>query len=166
MVNVSTKMLFVKVGVGTCKQLQMLDCCALLSPLKSAGWPLLMGTLDVLTELVLEVAFNEVLAFLLVVTAFLVLVDLLLVVLDFLVVNVTFLVLVVFLVDTAMFPRSFKSRLLIPALDSAAFDEMLANPADGAMLPVLVDVWFEKKVPLLEAVVLVEGPEVGDIEVC
>lgn len=125
-----------------------------------------MGTLDVLTELVLEVAFNEVLAFLLVVTAFLVLVDLLLVVLDFLVVNVTFLVLVVFLVDTAMFPRSFKSRLLIPALDSAAFDEMLANPADGAMLPVLVDVWFEKKVPLLEAVVLVEGPEVGDIEVC
>lgn len=154
-----------------------------------------MGTLDVLTELVLEVAFfdvgigfDEVLAFLLVVTTFLVLVDLrlvlaffeldnfwllvafftigiLAVVLGFFV-DVTFLMLVVFFVDTARFPRSSKSRLPIPALDSAALDVTLANPADGAVLPVLIDVMFEKKVPLVEAVVLVEGLELGSIEMC
>lgn len=198
-VNASTAMLFVKVGVGTCKQLQMLDCCALLSPLNCAGWRLLMETLDVLAGLVLEVVFldvallvffdvetglDEVLAFLLLVTTtFLVLVDprfvlaffelddlwvlvafftigiLLLVVLGFFV-DVVFLMLLVFLIDTTMFARSFKSRLLIPALDVR-----LANPEDDAVAPVLVDVVFEKKVPLVEAVVLVEAPEVGYIEV-
>lgn len=185
-VNVSMKMLLVKVGVGTCKQLQMLDCCALLSPLNCAGWPLLMGTLGFLTEFVLEVAFfdvktgfNDVLAFLLVVTTFLVLVvfrlvlaffeldnfwvlvafftiGFLLVVLGFFV-DVAFLMLVVFLVDTTIFLRSSKSRLLIPVLD-----EMLANPEDDV---VAIDVVFEKKVPLVEVVVLLEGPEVGCIEV-
>lgn len=183
-VNASTAMLLVKVGVGTCKQLQILDCCALLSPLNSAGWPLLMGTLDVLTELVLEVAFfgvetglDEVLTFLLLVVTFLALVDLrlvltffeledfwvlvafftigiLLVVLGFFV-DVVFLMLVVFLVDTTTFARSFKSRFLIPALDV-----ILANPKDDAVAPVLVDVMFEKKVPLVEAVVLVDRLEV------
>jgi hypothetical protein len=38
----------------------MLDCCALLSPSNCAGWPLLMGTLDVLIELVLDVVFFDV----------------------------------------------------------------------------------------------------------
>ncbi|KAG9966831.1 hypothetical protein KCU61_g567, partial [Aureobasidium melanogenum] len=84
-------------------------------------------------------------------------------VLDFFV-DVTFLLLVVFLVDTAMFPRSSNSRLPIPALDSAALDVTLANPADGAVLPVLVDVVFKNKVPLVEAVVSIEGLEVGCIE--
>ena len=59
-VNVSTRIVLVNVGVGTCKQLQMLDCCALLSPLNCAGWPLLTGTLDVLTEFALEVGFFDV----------------------------------------------------------------------------------------------------------
>jgi hypothetical protein len=69
----------------------MLDCCALLSPLNCVGCPLLMGTLDVLTELVLDVvffdvvlliffdgetAFDEVVIFLLLVTIFLELVEL------------------------------------------------------------------------------------------
>lgn len=182
-VKASTAMLFVKVGVGTCKQLQILDCCALLSPLNSAGWPLLMGTLDVLTGLVLEVAFfdvetalDEVLTFLLLVVTFLVLVvvrlvlaffelddfwvlvafftiGILLVVLGFFV-DVVFLVLVV-LMDTTAFARSFRSRLLNPALDV-----ILANPEDDAVAPVLVDVMFEKKVPLAEAVVLVDMLEV------
>lgn len=163
-------MLLVKVGVGTCKQLQMLDCCALLSPLKSAGWPLLMGMLDVLTGLVLEMAFfvveigfNEVLAFLLLVVTFLVLVDLTLVLGFF--VDDTFLLLVVFFVDTATFPRCSKSRLPTPALDSAALDVTLPNPADGAVLPALVDVVFEKEATSVEAVVLLEGLEDGLMEV-
>jgi hypothetical protein len=59
-VKVSWYTFLVKVGVGTCKQLQISDCCALLSPLNCAGWPLLMGTLDVFTELVLEVDFFKV----------------------------------------------------------------------------------------------------------
>lgn len=36
-VNVSMWIVLVKVGVGTCKQLQMLDCCALFNPLNRAG---------------------------------------------------------------------------------------------------------------------------------
>jgi hypothetical protein len=38
----------------------MSDCCALLSPLNCAGWPLLTATLDALTEFVLEVDFFNV----------------------------------------------------------------------------------------------------------
>jgi hypothetical protein len=113
-VKVSWYTLLVKVGVGTCKQLQMLDCCALLSPLNCAGWPLLMGTLDILIELVLDVVFfevvvlilfdvetgfDEVVAFLLLVTIVLRIVELGLVVLVvFLRLVLTFSVLVGFLI--------------------------------------------------------------------
>jgi hypothetical protein len=93
----------------------MLDCCALLSPLNCAGWPLLMGTLDVLTELVLDVVFfdvvlliffdvvetgfDEVVTFLLLVTIVLGIVELdLLVLVVFLRLVLTFSVLVGFLI--------------------------------------------------------------------